>query len=295
MYGPHPKNSKRYAYSLVTNAQERNLSTELLESEDEILQEIETKTKNSNRIFILVHGYNNGEASATSSYLEIRNKIKLNEGDYLIDFHWDGMFSPTGLGSIKIWFNATGYSQLAGEYGLRKILNLFTAKEIFLISHSRGASVVLSALSTPPYDPKFARDTKEELGVIVGGSSPLIEQNNTINCVFLAPAVGQVDFRTADYYNSDESSYRKFTNQLVQIYITVNRQDPKLKKYVGFAADNFNPTDLGYDSAVFEELNKEYGIFRMKDFSGMKSHKFKSYIRNPLFLEVLEGMKIETR
>ena len=295
LYGAHPKNSKKYAYSLITNAKERSLSKNLIESENQILQEIKSETNNKNRIFILVHGYNNGETSAATSYQEIRKRLKISEDDYIIDFHWDGMYSTTAFGSMKIWFNAAGYSQLSGEYGLRNILNLFTNKEIFIISHSRGASVALSALSTPPYDPEFAKDTKSELGVIVGNSSPLKESNNIINCILLAPAVGQIDFKTPNYYNEDKS-YRKFTNQLKQIYITVNRQDPKLKKYIGFvsASDKFNPTNLGFDSSVFDELNKEYNLFKMKDFSGMKSHAFTRYIENPLFMEILEEMKIET-
>ena len=33
----------------------------------------------------------------------------------------------------------------------------------------------------------------------------------------------------------------------------------------------------------------------MKDFSGMKSHAFKRYIGNPIFMEILKEMKIETK
>ena len=128
LYGAQPKNSKKYAYSLKTNAKERDLSKNLHESESKILQKIKGETDNKSRIIILVHGYNNGETSASTSYKEIRKKLKISENDYLIDFHWDGMYSSTAIGSMKIWFNAAGYSQLSGEYGLRKILNLFANK-----------------------------------------------------------------------------------------------------------------------------------------------------------------------
>lgn len=293
-YGPHPKNSKRYAYSLHTIAERDGLDEQLSAFEASVLNKIAAQTASKKRVFILVHGYNNGESGAANAYSIIREQIDYQQTDYFIDFHWDGMFSKKSMGSMKIWFNAAGFSQLAGVYGLRKILNTIENKEVIIISHSRGASVVLSAFSNPPYSEGFRNKTEKELGLSVWNDEVLAENDNEIRCIFLAPAVGYVDFKTPNYYDGD-NSYRQFSDQLKQVYVTINRDDPTLRKVFGFTADNFNPTDLGYNQRVFDQLQSHYKIFEQKNFSGMESHAFKRYLDNPLFKVILREMGIATR
>ena len=295
-YGEHPKNAtkKNGAYSLNTLAIRQNLTKDLSSFRIETLDEIKEKFINNDRIFILIHGYNNSENEADLGFETIKSKIDFQKKDGIIEFYWDGLVAEGPIGSFDIWFNATGYSQLAGERALRPILNLFSNKNIVLISHSRGASVLLSGLSDPPYKKKFADQTFELHEIKVQNGPALAENNNSIQAIMLAPALGQVDFRTPEYYTSDSGSFRVFSNQLDNIHITVNRDDKILKKYVKALSSKYNPTDLGYNIGVFELLKQSYSIMSMTDFNGLNSHSFIDYANDKRFLEILKSFKIKT-
>ncbi|RYZ83897.1 MAG: alpha/beta hydrolase, partial [Moraxellaceae bacterium] len=246
--GPYRRHS-----SLFLTAKRRNVLTTLTNFEKSNLNASATVLKNKKRVFIFVHGYNNSAKESKANYDLLRTKLRLDPiQDEVIEFYWDGMVSKTMSGSAKIWFNATGYSQMAGEFGLRKILNQISGKDIYIISHSRGASVVLSAISNPPYAPSFRSDT-ERLGIQVDNPEPLAENNNNIVCLMMAPAVGEIDFRQV----RDYQKFRAFSKQLSAIHITVNKDDQILNKFLN-KANNFNPTTLGHDTIAYNTLNPVY-------------------------------------
>lgn len=290
-YGKH---NKRGAYSLNTLAIRNDETKNLYKFRAETLSEIKEKFKSSDRIFILVHGYNNSEDEAKEAYEALKGKISFNSNDGIIEFYWDGLVANGPIRSLKIWFNATGYSQLAGERALRPILNEFINKEIVLLSHSRGASVLLSALSDPPYNEKFAEETYTFHQIKVQNQPKLSDNNNEIKVIMLAPAVGQVDFRTPEYYITDRSSFRSFSDQLKRLHITINKNDKVLKKYVRVLSSKLNPTDLGYNIGVFNLLRQEYSYMSMTDFSGLKSHAFIDYVNDERFKVVLNDLDIKT-
>ncbi len=68
-----------------------------------------------------------------------------------------------------------------------------------------------------------------------------------------------------------------------------------LKKFFGFLSNKLNPTDLGYKADSFNALKKNYTIFSMTDFTGMSSHAFSSYIRNPKFKQMLRAESIQVQ
>ena len=121
--------------------------------------------------------------------------------------------------------------------------------------------------------------------------SPVAKNKNEIKCIFLAPAVGLVDFRNSNY--PEDNSYRTFSSQVKTFHITINNTDNTLKKYAGNLADKFNPTNLGYDKAIYLELKKQYPIMKFTDFSGMKSHNFIKYVSNEKFKEMLKENDID--
>lgn len=129
------------------------------DGEREQLADLKAFARDKQRIFVLVHGYNTAMPDAEASYRLMEQKLDLQSGDGVVRFFWDGLWGSWG-GAAKIWFNATGYSQLAGSRGLRRVLTQFPDKEVVLISHSRGASVILSALGNPVYDPNFLHQTQ---------------------------------------------------------------------------------------------------------------------------------------
>jgi hypothetical protein len=270
--------------SLYLTAVNNGKLDELTQFEAKKLAEIKTETANKKRVFILIHGYNNDAAVAKLNYANLENKIPIDPAnDQVIEFYWDGLVSHDPAGSAKIWFNATGYSQMAGEFALRKILNQINNMDVILISHSRGASVVLSAISNPPFDPDFWNATTD-LGIPIGNKTPLRENGNRIVSMMLAPAVGEIDFTKED----DIDNYRSFSSQLKGIHITVNESDPVLKKFVGLQG-RFNPTTLGHNLDAYTVLQAHYGLFTYNTFTGQKQHDFVKYVDNPEFLNMIKN------
>ena len=291
MYGPPNLTG---AYSLRALAKSKNELDRLVLAEEKVIGEIGSYLSQKDRVFILVHGYNNGIEISRKNYQKIRDLLEVEENDGIVEFHWDGLVSRTSIfGATKIWFNAAGYSQLGGAEGLRDILNSMHEKDIYIITHSRGASVALSALSNPPYHPRFAKETLDFHGVNIE-STPLINNKNRINLLLLAPAVDLVDFKVPDYYENN-LEFRKLGEQLVSIRYTVNPHDPTLRKFVRKAKldNNFNPTGLGYRRSIGKALNKEYQI--MEEYfvePDMHSHSFSDYIGHDTFRAMLNDSGI---
>ncbi len=294
-YGSHPPNAAKRngAYSLNAIAINRNIQRDLKTSRESKLTEIKDMFKNKKKLYIFIHGYNNNEVDASNGFDTIKSKIKLNSDDGIIKFYWDGLKANGPVNSFDIWFNASGYSQLAGERALRPIINLFSSKDIVIISHSRGASVLLSSLSNPPYNNKFAEDTYKFHSIKVHNEPSLIENNNNIDILMLAPAIGQVDFRQSDYdSDTNMTPFRKFSSQVKNIYLTVNKDDKTLGKYFKPISSKYNPTDLGYNLDVFNLISKSYSQMKYFDFKGLESHNFIKYVNDPRFKLVLKEMKI---
>lgn len=288
LYGSHNSDG---AYSLRAIAKLKSLEKELSASQDKILQNLEDYVRDKSRVFILVHGYNNGDALSRNNYGTIEQKIQAKESDAIIEFYWDGLESQKGdLGSLAVWFYAAGYSQLAGAEGLRKILNRIHDKDIYMISHSRGASVLLSALSNPPYGKKFALETMEYHGVDVN-SARLLDNQNRIKLLMLAPAIGRVDFGKITWYDepNNNKTFRDLSNQLVSISYTVNTCDQVLNKFIGIRK-KFNPTELGSRAEAGDIINMHYQkmkTYPVQDPSQCK-HDFSEYIQHKSFVNMLK-------
>jgi len=271
---------------------------ELDDFKDEFLKDFKDKIRSKKNIYILIHGYNNNELVANKAYNEILSNININvDKDEIVELYWDGL-TGSGVGSAKIWFNATGYSQMVGVFALRPLLNEINNKNIFLISHSRGASVVLSSMSDPAWDDDFYRDTAQMLGSRFIETKPLEQNNNIISSIMLAPAIGNIDFykqKREDGYPTNLANYRNLNTQLNNIYLTTNRSDNILKKGFKFLAMKFNPTNLGFDADGIEYLEKFYDkiSFKKINFSKEKhGHNFLSYIKNKEFKTMIENAGI---
>lgn len=292
-YGSPPRNAKRDAYSLMKIATERGITDELTGFEVKKLRAFKEHVKTKKRVFVFVHGFNANNEEVNESYGYIQKLIKINtKEDEIVRFYWDGMWTTNPFAGAKIWFAATPFSQMAGEFGLRRVLNAMSNKDIYIISHSRGASVVLSALASPQFNEKFIQETKEIHKVDVENAKELLENKNRITCIMLAPAVGLIDFKSKELGNE---SFCSFSQQVMKIHITTNDTDNMLKKFFGFLADKLTPTDLGYKDNVYNELIKHYPCFDKTDFSGMESHAFNRYIRNPKFKTMLKANGIAVK
>lgn len=291
-YGLPPNKGSKHDYSLMKRATELGIEDELISFENENINTLRKKINLKKRVFIFVHGYNADENDTNKNYAYLQSLLNTNnKTDEIIHFYWDGLVSQSILTSASNWFSATSFSQMAGEFGLRKLLNTFKNKNVYIISHSRGASVVLSALATPPFDENFIEETKIEHEVDIVDSDNLLENKNEITCIMLAPAVGLIDFQKRDTI-LNEDYFINFTPQLKRIHITTNNTDNTLKKFIGFMSKRLTPTDLGYKEDLYNQLSVEYTIFEKSDFTGMKSHEFGRYLRNPKFKKILKEYKI---
>lgn len=258
------------------------------------------------RVVIITHGYNISPDAAGHAFDLVEQRIAWQPGDVLIRVYWDGSRGKRG-GEAPIWFASTAASQLAGSRGLRPILNLLRDQDVFLISHSRGASVLLSALSNPTYSANFRRKTR----ALSFGSAPaflspppLQERSNRIRLLMLAPAIGYPDFWSAaceqvsrgtkrcsdptptavfEGMSSRCPELRAFTPQLSSISHTLNAGDTTLKKWVGHARRYFNATDLGFDAKVGARLEECYPSikFRPYDIQQTHRHAYVLYAQDP--------------
>lgn len=289
-FGNPPNNAKKNEYSLLKIATEKNFLSQFQQQEQDIIKTIQKDVQNKKRVIIFVHGFNSTAKKSTQNYELARKYMNINsKTDEIIQFYWDGLAAQSLLGGAKIWFDATNYSQMAGEFGLRRILNVIKDKEVFIISHSRGASVVVSALSTPIIAETIKEEATTEHNVNFETSQELKENGNKITCIMLAPAIGVNDF----YTNDTDTNFCDFSPQVQKIHITINNTDPLLKKFVGFLSKTLKPTDLGYKEDAYNQLCEHYILFEKTDFTGQKDHGFETYLKNPKFKEILKEYDLE--
>lgn len=262
------------------------------------LDQLERSIAASDRVFILTHGFNIDETDAGTAFNHAIRQIAPRPRDLVLRLHWDGMLG-SGAGAGAVWFPAVGYSQMVGLRALRPIINRTTDKNIYLVSHSRGASVILSALASGgvPFDPKFRRATQalsDRFNLSRGllDPEPILERGNRIHAIFLGPAVGYPDFWQAECepgsgqtcnQPTDCNSYRAFSPQLRSIQHTLNAGDDTLRKKIAVLSPNFNATNLGWDARVGATLNRCYdkiGI-RATAIAQPHRHSFSLYAQDP--------------
>lgn len=271
----------------------------IAEGERRLLGEIAGLQAAGGRIFIFVHGYNNKVAEADDGFDLLETKLDLRPQDRIIRFYWDGL-TGTGVGAARIWFRAVANSQLVGSRALRRVLERFHDRDIYLIGHSRGTSVILSALGNPVYDPDFLARTEKlarEWGIdpeTFLRPPPLATNGNRIRVLAAAPAVDRIDFcEAAAQPLAGAKRFLCPTERLRPLPVerfryTINRKDPVLNKLVGLSA-HLNPTGLGVGREAGEPpLRCHYGA-RMQAhvLPPFRKHSFKSYLRRPGFLAIL--------
>jgi hypothetical protein len=265
------------------------------------------------RLFILIHGFNSDEPDIKGSYDRIVDRIKLSPGDGIIEFYWDGFVtSPPNaklsLAPARFWPAATAHSQAAGSRGLRRILALAKNRNIVLISHSRGASVILSALSNPPYGNDFLTRTERhdfDPDDGIDGSpnflrpAPLpANSGNELHLLMLAPAIGCIDFRRPDFRHRRASEMRKEGCSLVRplppevktFDYTLNKEDSVLGKYI-LPSEWYSATDFGFDPALGDELrkNENWRFLKSHPIKNSHGHDFDCYVADPEFGDMLKA------
>lgn len=270
-----------------------------IEQED-MRAELADFTAGARRVFVLIHGFNDPQPGSDASYAVIREAVAFEPGDAVIHFHWDGL-TASQLSVGGIWFESAGNSQLAGIRALRSLLNDVRGKTVVLISHSRGASVILSALSNPAFG---ARREAEELADVDLTLYPpgLADNRNILHAIFLGPAIGCPDFwkPKAEWGAPKTSVLREFPDQLRSLQYTVNRDDWVLRK--GFnsiygLAGSFNATNFGWDAEIGGGLQRVYPRMQgyeisWRGYQAGVDHGFDKYARHPVLRTMLRNAGI---
>jgi hypothetical protein len=269
------------------------------------------------RLFILIHGFNADEADARESYNRIRDRMGREPGDGIIEFYWDGLVKlPSkkafSLAPLAFWKAATGNSQTAGSRGLRRILAIAKDRDIFLISHSRGASVALSALSNPPYSDRFLTKAERldfDLTDGVDGSPNFLrppplpgDTGNRIHLLMLAPAIGCIDFSRADVARRPARimeaegcvDVRPLRPEVRFLGYTLNQKDRVLSKFV-LPSNWYSATDFGFKPNLGEILGKRWPVMRpFPILAKPHGHDFDCYIADVEFAAMLEAAGVRT-
>ncbi len=299
-----PGEGKWLAGNLLTqSAYSRKFRTLIERDEARQLGEIKGFAGRHKRIFILVHGYNASVEETNIPFSAIEAKLDLKPGDGIIRFYWDGLIGK-GAGAIKIWFKVANASQMVGSRALRDVLAQIEGRDVYIIAHSRGASVVMSALGNPVYDTGFlakanraARGWGKPYRTMLS-PKPLDDRTNAFHVLLLAPAIGRIDF--CDVTQQPVKSkgfvctkFRLLGSQVKSFDYTVNPSDPVLGKFI-FSSHAFNPTGLGYEAKIGRELKSEsYPLFREYLFEKPEGfHDFNDYAAHPVFLQMLSNVGI---
>lgn len=262
------------------------------------MAEGQSQGRERGRAFIFLVGFNTSQKKSTPDLEAMRDAIALRPDDLSIQFFWDGHDARAVVDAARIWFWGSGSSQVAGQNGLRRVINALGDREVVIVSYSRGASVVLSALSDPAYSRRFRSNTErldylEPPGPAFFQPEPLAP-GGPIRVLMLAPAIGEPDFRAPQQVDG-EWVFRDFPARLASVRYTVNPGDYVLNKLWVGLADNLNSTALGAYPAGGRVLDCRYGFLQGYPVRGRVGHAVPDYLRDAAFQDMLRDSGVQPR
>ena len=218
-------------------------------------------------LVILLHGCNNTYGEARRSY-ELARWLLPVKDVVVLEVYWDG-----GAGDpVALWGHARRQSKWAG-LGLRRVLNrLDPATEVRVLTHSRGASVIASALWDLPLREGAEEEECFRTAQRVEAPPDLLRYR----VAMIVPAMGEEDL---------ESCPRDGLDGLI---VGVNEDDPAVGKGP-LPASWFGSTRLGAEGEPFytHAVPAARRASRV-DFGGSAVHDFKDYLlRRPMREHVL--------
>ena len=230
-----------------TDADKAAMYQKVTKTIDEVMKANET-----DELIILIHGFNNSFYKAsTGFYTQMREMIDNHEeiNRTYLEVYWDALYLPHNLiPSIMYWFDATTYSNMAGNVGLRKVLNGLKSKvKVNMVTHSRGAAVAFSAIS----DPLLCENKPKVCDIkFYEQPDPNIDLSNIsqLRIASIAPAVGK-GHEIAELKKSGPSDFT--------LTVGFNKNDTVLKK-------RFLGIDMGYDSLLDSRLGGDIAYYNEK-------------------------------
>ncbi len=224
-------------------------------------------------LVVLIHGCNNTYAEARRSY-ELARMLMPRKDVAVLEVYWDG-----GAGDpVGLWAHAREQSKRAG-LGLRRLLRrLDPETQVRVITHSRGASVIASALWDLPL--REGPEAEARFRAAQGVQAP--PDPSRYRLALIVPAMGEADL---------ESCPRGGLDRLI---VGVNEDDPAVGKGV-LPASWFGSTRLGAEREPFyTHAVPAARRASLVDFGGSGVHDFKDYLlrrptREHVFPRLFEG------
>lgn len=280
---------RRHSIHAALNGDETRLQA-VRSAEEAHLGAIARLARERTRVFVFLVGFNTSHGDTAVELRAMQDSVGLTRDDLAVEFYWDGHDARFYLDAARIWFWGSASSQVTGQRGLRRVLNAIGDRPVVLVSYSRGASVILSALSDPAYAPAFHAET-EALDYLRPPGPAFFEvaplaAGGPVRAVMLAPAIGEPDFWAPGSTGGDWA-FRDFPERVVSIRYSINPRDPVLKKGSGGLARYFNATDLGAFRSAGRRLDCHYGILQGYAVAGPVDHGVRGYIADASFTRML--------
>ena len=296
----------RAATLLGESMRRRDLGPLLRAERTRQLGELRAFLADKRRVFVFIHGFDNNQADAEEPYGMLSRRIDFEPGDGVILFHWDGFDARIFTAQLHFWQAAANNSQMAGMRGLRPVLDLTgPGQKVFLISHSRGGAVILSALSNPRLSRGFAARTRR---LPYARAEHLLDPPTlrpgarNIHALMMGPAIGRVDFLVADCPARSGRNGRACDRvrdfpRLASLDYTLNACDEVLDKFVGLSAA-FTPTGFGLVPEIGRRLAPDLarqGIVMRAHRVTPHDHVFPLYAADPVFSQMLAAVGVASR
>lgn len=247
-----------------------------------LAKDIAQALEGNKKLFIYIHGFNNSYDEAKKNLKKLEGIVGDNKDNVTLHVVWDGL-SKVGLNKYS-WQKALTYSNLAGQIGLRSLLQeIKQSVDVVFVTHSRGAAVAMSTIFDPLYDSHIQRDQ----------SKPLTSEHvKSINMLMLAPAIGN------GHLVYDVLATKDKEIETMRIFSVANQKDRPTCKFV--APKLWGDSSLGcgkrtnYMDEVKVALDKHniiynYDTINLKSVAGEKySHGITTYLSAPETQKVIE-------
>ncbi len=243
-----------------------------------LARRIEAACAPGKSLLLIIHGANNSYPEARRSYelvsLRMR-ELSWSHDIVFLEVYWDALHGDPLSG----WGPARETSKWVG-LGLRRVLrHLPPSIPLRVLTHSRGASVISSALWDLHLDENREADARYRARQLAEPPPLLLR----IRIGLLAPAMGGEDLVGI--------------RGLERVIVGLNVDDPVLGKGI-IPAAWFGDTRLGCSREAFDAVAKRLGdVARLIDLSSSEVHDFKDYLlRRPFaesFLPLLLGSEGE--
>jgi hypothetical protein len=243
---------------------------------EHLTDEVHGMCRDGATLILLVHGFNHSYPEAHRAYKGTRQQVHNQYPDRkfaFLEVYWDGYYGDP----FAIWPLAQCSSKWAG-LGLRNLLRrLNPGIPVRVITHSRGAAVICSALWNTPMRGKPEEDRL--YGEAQKALPPPVLP--TIRIGLLAPAIRAADFEC--YFDRGKAQFCSHD----RIVLGINSDDAALTAggLSWLAGTSLGCSPAQFKSSVAPLLNRGGTRAFAVDFSGSAFHAFTDYVLRDSFEE----------